>query len=114
MSDPYHHAISSSKKWGGEPEDYLHIHQWFDASKAGFCDNRHRAMRHHGEGIAWAIEHFGPTITVSSGRVVPVRWVGEQHVKEDIGRIPTMAEWLREMNHKQWMTFGVRKLSVKL
>jgi hypothetical protein len=25
---------------------------------------------------------------------VPVRYVGEQHVKEDLGRIPTAQDWL--------------------
>jgi len=25
MSHPYHHALSSVKKWGGVPEDYLEI-----------------------------------------------------------------------------------------
>ena len=30
---------------------------------------------------------FGATITVSTGRVVPVRLIGEQHVIEDLGFI---------------------------
>ena len=32
--------------------------------------------------------------TTSTGREVPVRFVGEQHVMEDLGRIPTVADWL--------------------
>ncbi len=28
---------------------------------------------------------FGATITISTGRVVPVRLIGEQHVVEDLG-----------------------------
>jgi hypothetical protein len=32
---------------------------------------------------------FGPTLTLSSGKVIPTRWVGEQHVKEDLGFIPS-------------------------
>ena len=47
MAHPYHHALSSVKKWGGTVEDYLEVHTWFDASKAYCADFRHRAMRHH-------------------------------------------------------------------
>ena len=30
MGHCYHHALSSVKKRGGAPEDYLPLHQWFD------------------------------------------------------------------------------------
>jgi uncharacterized protein DUF6915 len=30
MAHPYHHALSSAKKWGGEVSDYLPLHTWFD------------------------------------------------------------------------------------
>ncbi len=88
MAHPYHHAVSSAKKWGGEPQDYQAIHDWFDATKAITADVRHRALRHHAEGIFLAEEIFGTTITISTGREIPVRWLGEQHVREDLGRIP--------------------------
>jgi hypothetical protein len=26
---------------------------------------------------------FGPTLTLSTGRIIPTRWVGEQHVQQD-------------------------------
>ncbi len=51
MAHPYHHALSSVKKWGGEVSDYLPLHTWFDQSKAIAGDFRHRALRHHAEGI---------------------------------------------------------------
>jgi hypothetical protein len=51
MAHPYHHALSSVKKWGGEVSDYLPLHAWFDQSKAIAGDFRHRALRHHAEGI---------------------------------------------------------------
>src|SRR5258706_477765 len=44
MTHPNFHAISSAKKFGGRPEDYLHIHQWLDATKETFADFRHRAL----------------------------------------------------------------------
>jgi hypothetical protein len=34
MAHPYHHSLSSVKKWGGEVVDYLPLHTWFDQSKS--------------------------------------------------------------------------------
>ena len=79
MAHCYHHALSSVKLWGGKPEDYIRIHNWFDESKKIVADFRHRALRHHAEGIFMAETIFGTTITNSSGRAIPVRWIGEQH-----------------------------------
>lgn len=62
MAHPYHHSLSSVKKWGGAVDDYLPIHNWFDASKQITADFRHRALRHHAEGIFMAETIFGPTI----------------------------------------------------
>lgn len=103
MAHPYHHAISSAKKWGGKPEDYQAIHDWFDESKAHLADVRHRALRHHSEGIFLAEKIFGTTITISSGRKVPVRFIGEQHVVEDFGFIPTVADFLKNIKLEAWM-----------
>lgn len=103
MAHPYRHALSSVKKWGGSPEDYLPIHAWFDASKLSLADLRHRCLRHHSEGI-FACEHeFGVTLTNSAGRIVPVRLIAEQHVREDLGRIPSFADWARSIVPQQWM-----------
>ena len=51
MPHPFHHSLSSAKKWGGTVADYQRIHDWFDASKQIIADFRHRALRHHAEGI---------------------------------------------------------------
>jgi hypothetical protein len=114
MAHPYHHALSSVKKWGGSPEDYQPIHDWFDESKAHIADFRHRALRHHTEGIFMAEKIFGTTITNSDGRVVPVRYVGEQHVKEDLGRIPQLAEWLLRIRPEPWMLGRGKNLEEEL
>ena len=103
MANPYHHALSSVKKWGGLVEDYLPIHNWFDETKAHFADFRHRAMRHHSEGIFLMEKIFGATLELSNGKVIPTRWVGEQHVKEDLGRIPTIQDWLSNLKPQSWM-----------
>ena len=103
MGHCYHHALSSVKKWGGTAEDYLPLHQWFDESKAITADFRHRALRHHAEGIFMLERFFGATITISTGRVVPVRLIGEQHVVEDLGFIPSFADWVRCIRPEPWM-----------
>jgi hypothetical protein len=112
MSHPYHHALSSARRHGGTAEDYLPLHDWFDASKAHLADYRHRALRHHSEGIFEAERVFGPTIRNSDGKEVPTRILGEQHVREDLGRIPTLADWLLCIKGEPWMFRGVQRLDV--
>ena len=46
---------------------------------------------------------FGSTITLSTGRVIPVRWIGEQHVREDLGFIPSFADWVKAIRPEPWM-----------
>ena len=48
-------------------------------------------------------EIFGTTLTLSTGRVLPVRFIGEQHVLEDLGRIPTIQDWLGKIQPESWM-----------
>jgi hypothetical protein len=103
MAHPYHHSLSSVKLWGGEVSDYLPLHNWFDASKAIVADFRHRSLRHHAEGIFMLETIFGPTITLASGRIIPTRWVGEQHVKEVLGFIPSFADWAKAIKPLPWM-----------
>ena len=104
---PHHHAATTVKKWGGKPEDYAAIHDWFDATKEMFADARHRALRHHSQGIFECERVFGRIIVNSDGREVPVRYIGEQHVKEDCdGRIPTVEDWLRNIKMETWMNRG--------
>ncbi len=101
--NPYYHAVSSARKFGGVPDDYLDIHEWFDESKAHYADFRHRALRHHSAGVYECQTRFGTTIVNSSGRHVPVRLIGEQHVLEDSGWIPSVADWLKHIEPQAWM-----------
>jgi uncharacterized protein DUF6915 len=103
MAHRVKHAESSARKFGGKTEDYLPIHNWFDESKAFFPDFRHRALRHHTEGIFLAEKLFGVTIVNSDRKQIPVRSVGEQHVREDLGRIPTAQDWLLQIKPQCWM-----------
>jgi len=70
MGHCYHHALSSVRKWGGTPEEYLPLHQWFDESKAITAD---------------------------------FRLIGEQHVIEDLGFVPSFADWVRTIRPEPWM-----------
>lgn len=106
MSKPYIHAVSSAKRFGGKPEDYLEIHNLMDSSKATICDNRHRALTHNAWFIGTILERiFGVTFVNSDGCTISTRDIGEQHVAEDFrGRfIPSAQDYLAEMEMKGWM-----------
>ena len=77
-------------------------------------DYRHRALRHHTTGVRECVEKFGETLALSSGRTIPTRWVAEQHVVEDMGRLVTAADWLRcIVQDPSWMN-RPRRLSREL
>ena len=103
MAHSYHHALFSARRFGGKPDDYTSIHTWFDSSKVILADFRHRALRHHAEGIFLAEAIFGNVVTNSDGRAIPTRLIGEQHVLEDLGRIPSFADWARCIRPEPWM-----------
>jgi hypothetical protein len=107
MAHPIKHAESSAHRFGGRSEDYLAIHNWFDESKSHVADFRHRALRHHCEGIFLAERIFGSAIVNCENQVVPVRYIGEQHVREDLGRIPSFQDWIAELPIRPWM-YGQR------
>lgn len=52
---------------GGPPEDCIGVDDWLDASKEGFADFWHRALRHHSQGIFEAERVFGRSILNSDG-----------------------------------------------
>lgn len=109
MSKPYIHALSSVRRWGGEPEDYLPIHNLMDKSKGTIADSRHRALTHNAWFISEILEQiFGVVIENSAGRKVSVRDVGEQHVMEDYGNrfIPSAQDFLEGIPMKEWMIAG--------
>lgn len=105
---PFIHARSSAAKFGGKPDDYLPIHDLMDSSKSALADVRHRAIYHSAFGVFMVEKILGTTITNSDGRTVSVREVAEQHVMEDLGFIPTMETWLRNMKIEPWMSGKVK------
>ena len=100
---PWIHADSSARKFGGLPEDYIKIHNWFDQTKAHVADMRHRAILHSSFGIFLCEQVFGTCLVLSTGKRVQVRDIGEQHVIEDLGRIPTVQDYLEEMPFYSWL-----------
>jgi hypothetical protein len=106
---PYLHAKSSVHKFGGNIEDYLKFHNWFDQTKAHVADMRHRALLHNAFGIYLLEQQFGVYFTNSDGKVVQVRDIGEQHVLEDLGRIPSLDECFRNLPMENWFGGPIRK-----
>jgi hypothetical protein len=64
-------------------------------------------FRHHSEGIFEMERIFGQSFINSDGKVVYTRYVGEQHVREDLnGYVPTAKEWLTAIEKNErpiWM-----------
>lgn len=91
---PYDHAVKSIKRYGGKVSDYAPIHEFLDMTKAAHPDVRHRAILHNSMGPYIAVRVFGEQITNSDGKVCDVRQICEDHIIEDMGRIPTVSWYL--------------------
>lgn len=108
MSKPWVHSLSSAKKFGGKPEDYMAIHEKMDSSKAASSKVNHRCMYHHSMGPYMMQDVFGVTIKNSAGKDVIVRDIAEQHIMEDLGFIPSFDEWMQHLTVQPWMA-GAKK-----
>lgn len=106
---PLIHCKSSVHKWGGKVEDYMAIHEFFDQTKAHVADMRHRVILHNSFGIYLCQQVFGHFFVNSDGREVSVRDVGEQHVIEDLGTIPSLDRCFQELPISPWLGGPVRK-----
>lgn len=108
---PYLHGKMSVKKFGGATEDYQEIHDFIDSSKAHFADMRHRALLHSSFGIYLTEKVFGINITNSDGRLISVRDIAEQHVIDDLGKIPSVQDYLIGMPMYNWLGGPKRKIT---
>ncbi|HUQ69377.1 MAG TPA: hypothetical protein VM165_07640 [Planctomycetaceae bacterium] len=113
MSHPLVHAERSARQWGGTADDYLAIHNWLDSTKAHCPDVRHRLLLHNSFGMLLAEQVFGPAITNSAERRAFVRDIAAQHILDDLGFIPTVAECLAWLAPEPWMA-GARKRTASL
>ncbi len=104
MATPIKHAKNSATKYGGKPEDYLDIHQFMDSSKMTFSDARHRAITHN---IFFCVnvipKIFGEERTNSDGKAYCPKDIAEEHCIDDMGCVPTVQDFLENMQIKDWM-----------
>lgn len=110
---PLQHSKLHAKRWGGKWEDYIILDSWLDQTKASFPDMRHRAILHSSVGIFLLEDRFGYCIKNSDGREVSVRDIGEAHVLEDLGFIPTLTDYLQDLPFYPWLG-GRRKETEKI
>lgn len=106
---PHLHSKNSVNKYGGKEEDYQKIHDFIDSSKAALADVRHRAILHSAFGCFLVEQVFGITIENSDGKKVSTRDLAEDHIIEDLGFIPSVDKWLRNMRIEDWMSGTKRK-----
>jgi hypothetical protein len=109
MANAHIHSASSVRRFGGEINDYIAIHQKMDCSKAYISHNGHRALTHHTFWIHEVmIPIFGYTIKISNGRDICVKDICEQHILEDFGMkyIPTAQDYIENIENKDWMNGG--------
>lgn len=103
MAQSLVHAQASARHFGGEPEDYIAIHEWIDQFKKLVGDITHRQYLHNTAGPWMAQEVFGRTITNSDGKKINVRDICENHIVEDLGWLPSPADWSACLTCKTWM-----------
>ncbi|QNN99413.1 hypothetical protein SEA_SEPHIROTH_71 [Gordonia Phage Sephiroth] len=103
MAQSWKHAETSARHFGGKPDDYIAIHEWIDQFKSVVGDVTHRAYLHNSKGPWMAQEVFGRTITNAEGKQILVRDIAENHITEDMGWIPSPADWSSCMTCKVWM-----------
>lgn len=102
-----YHAKASARRWGGDMSAYLPVHSFIDSSKQVIGDVRHRSLYHHTLGCYLAERIFGVTISVQKAHSVievPVRLIAEQHIIEDLGWLPSPADYIEGMPIKPWMS----------
>lgn len=108
----WRHAVSAARHFGGRPEDYIEIEELIDSSKMVIGDVRHRSLYHHTAGVWLCQRIFGRTITVERnlGSIeIPVREIAERHILEDLGWLPSPADYINGMPIKPWMSGAQRK-----
>jgi len=106
---PHLHAKNSANKYGGKPSDYQAIHDTIDSSKSAHASAKHRAVLHSAFGIYLVERIHGTLITNSDGAKVSVRDIAEDHVLEDLGRIPSLDDYLEHMTLATWMGGPTRR-----
>ena len=95
---PLQHARITAHRYGGEWQDWIAIHDWIDRSKAIFPSMQHRMFLHSDFGEWLTVRIHGEAIGSKSGAVISTRDLFRDHQVEDLGRVVTLAEWLRDID----------------
>lgn len=101
------HAKLSVAKNGGHVDDYLPIHEFIDSSKFHVADARHRALLHSSFGLDLAMQVFGSYIEIEHDnhtKKVSVKSIVEDHIIQDLGKIPSVQDYLQHMKIETWMS----------
>ena len=113
MANPLIHAKSSVKRWGGNVEDYIELHELLDSPKATMNNNTSRMLTHN----IWFCYQiipkiFGYNITNSDGKSVDTVDIAMLHVSEDFKHrfIPTAQDYLKHLDVQPWMNNGCGKM----
>lgn len=99
---PLQHARITAHRYGGEWQDWIAIHDWIDRSKMIFPSMQHRMFLHSDFGEWLTIKIHGNSIKASDGTVVSTSDLFRDHQVEDLGRIVSLSEWLREIDAEYW------------
>lgn len=106
---PYLHGKIHAKKFGGVADDYADIDDFIDSTKQALPDVRHRAILHSAFGCFLVEKIFGRTRVNSAGKEYSPRDVAEDHILQDLGFIPTMEQYLKNMSIEPWMSGTEKK-----
>ena len=90
---PFQHAQISAKLSGGHWKDTLPIHDLLDSSKAAHPTMRHRAVLHSELGVSITRSIFDDSQCSFSGVAFDAEFIAMQHIEDDLGRVPTVADW---------------------
>jgi hypothetical protein len=99
---PLQHARITAHRYGGGWQDWIAIHDWIDRSKMIFPSMQHRMLLHSDFGEWLAVRIHGEKIGAEDGAVISTRDLFRDHQMEDLGRLVTLAEWLREIEADYW------------
>lgn len=100
---PFLHGKASVRRHGGSESDYQDIHDFIDQTKMCHPDMRHRAILHNAFGCFLVEKVFGVKRINSEGKEYSPRDIAEEHIIQDMGRIPTVSDYLEGMPFYDWL-----------
>ncbi len=99
---PLQHARITAHRYGGRWQYWIAIHDWIDRSKMIFPSMQHRMFLHSDFGEWLVVRIHGEAIRDEDGAVISTRDLFRDHQVEDLGRVVTLGEWLREIDVGYW------------